>query len=365
MLKVNLSKEEIRQIFEVACAKRATLIFVTPYLRFESHFVHLNANEIHVRVSTGKGDAFNTLRSMDIKIRFPYKYNFLEAPANILGFGLHDGVKTLMLDMPKDLYENDDRKAFRLDRVGNIIVTLTTQLNEIITTSLMDISTTGAKLSSKGGQVNIKIGDKILMSIPLKVVTIHTGAMVRHLSAKAFGVEFMPKLPSPMLDPLSDWIFKKQEEAKGKLGEGETEGTPGEVEEGKVLVVTSDEDLEKTLRKLLVDERLVFFHSEPNQASLDIMLAKMPHMVILHLPSDSAPAKQRMKTLAAMVPVDVPMLLLGTDIDSGELFELGKEWRAASSIAWAKERWILAQRLVVGMVRKHFGGETPMAPKEL
>jgi hypothetical protein len=88
-------------------------------------------------------------------------------------------------------------------------------------------------------------------------------------------------------------------------------------------------------------------------------------MVILHLPSNSTSAKRLMKTLAGMVPVDVPMLLLGTDIDSGVLFELGKEWRAASSIAWAKERWILAQRLVVGMVRKHFGGETPMAPKEL
>jgi len=105
-----------------------------------------------------------------------------------------------------------------------------------------------------------------------------------------------------------------------------------------------------------------FFNSEPSVAALKPALAKMPQLVILHLPANNMEKRRLMKSLAAMVPPSVPILLLGTDIDSGSLYELGKEWKVSSSIAWAKERGFFVQRLIVGMVRKHFGkGESPIA----
>jgi len=379
MPKINRDKDGIHNIFELACAKRTMLIFVTPYLRFESHFVYLSSeNEIHVRVSRGQGDAIYFLRAEDLKLRFPYKYSFLEAPAKILGFGAYEGSRTLLVELPKELYENDDRKAFRVEKVGNVIATISTPKNEIINASLLDISAKGAKLSARVGQMHkaVKTGDKIKLTIPIpNVATINCDAVIRYMDDTAFGVEYVPALDSSTLDQFSGWIFRKQEEEKERLPLRdqsdkagnilETLNSSNKTDEGRILVVTSDSELEATLRKLLSDGWL-FFHSEPSVAAIKITLAKMPQLVILHIPANNIEKRRLMKSLAAMVPHSVPILLLGTDVDSGALYELGKEWKAASSLAWSKDRSILVQRLIVGMVRKHFGkGESPMAPTGL
>jgi hypothetical protein len=282
--------------------------------------------------------------------------------------------------LPKELYENDDRKAFRVERVGSIIATISTPKHEILSASVLDISASGAKLSAKGGLMPgaLRAGDKIALTIPIpNVVTINSGAIIRHMDEEAFGVEYVPELTASTLDPISSWIFRKQEEEKDRrslrsgVGSGSTEAghgaqkTSGKAEDGRVLVVTSDNEMEVTLRKLLSDGWL-FMHSDPSVSGLKITLAKKPHLVILHIAANNMEKRRLMKSLAAMVPPSVPILLLGTDIDSGSLYELGKELRAASSITWAKESRILLQRLIVGMVRKHFGiGEIPMAPKDL
>jgi len=104
-----------------------------------------------------------------------------------------------------------------------------------------------------------------------------------------FGVEYLPKLTASVLDPLSSWIFRKQEEEKGRLalradqGDGaEPQKTSGKADEGGVLVVTSDGEIEGTLRNLL-SELMAYFHSEPSVAALKAALAKKPHLVVLHL----------------------------------------------------------------------------------
>jgi len=367
MSKINHSKEEIRHIFEMVCGRRATLIFVTPDLRFESHFMHLAGNDVHVRVPAGKGDILNALKGTDMKLRFHYKSSFLEATAKILGFGQHEGIRTLTLDLPRELYENDDRKAYRVKRIGNVSATISAQQNTPVDVSLLDISITGAKLSAKGEGVNknLKEGDKIWLTIPIpNVVTVDNSAIIRHASENSFGVEYVPKLTSDILEPFSKWVSKKQEEdrerqairaAQGdKAANGpETKKTHGKSDEGRVLIVTSDDEIERALRNLL-SEWMTVFHSEPSVSAMKMTLAKMPHLVIMHISANYIEKKRLIKSLATMVPSSVPILLLGTDIDSGALLELGSEWKAAS-IAWASEKAVLVQRLVVGIVNKKFG----------
>jgi len=371
MAKVNRNKEEIRNIFELACAKRTMLIFVTPYLRFESHFVHFEENGVHVRVSRGGGDAIYSLRGGDLKLRFPHGYSFLEAPAKIAGFGTHEGKRTMMVELPKEIYQNDDRKTFRVERIGNIIATISTPKNEILSASLLDVSVKGAKLGNTGWQLNktLKAGDKIKLTIPIpRAVTINNDAIVRHTDETSFGVEYQPKLDAPILDPLSSWVFRKQEEEREmqSLRDNKSDKViigpeTSESDEGRVLLVTSDHEIEETFRKLISDEYL-FLHSEPSVATLKLMLAKIPHLVILHLPANNIEKRRLTKSLAAMVPSNVPILLLGTDIDSGALLDLGSEWKA-TSITWANEKAVFVQRLIVGMVGRHLGkSESPIAP---
>jgi c-di-GMP-binding flagellar brake protein YcgR len=371
MKKANQNKEEIRAIIQKACARQGMLIFVTPNSRFESNFVHSAGQEVHARVSMGKGNELYTLKDTDIKIRFPNKFSFLEAPVKIIGFGQHEGIKTLVFELPNTLNENDDRKAFRVERVGNVIATISTTENETISTSLLDISTTGAKLSARGqAQDALKVNDKITLTIPiLGVATINSTAIIRHMNTNAFGVEYVPKLTASILDPLSSWVFKKQEDAKGRTDptdKAEAASATGKLsrkpDEGGVLVVTKDDEIEGTLRKLL-SESIDFYRAEPSIATMKMMLPKRPHLVMLHLAANNMEKRRLLKSLAAMVPRDVPILLLGTGIESSVLFELGKELKVAASIAWTKERGILVERLVLGILKKHYRlGENPQAP---
>jgi hypothetical protein len=57
----------------------------------------------------------------------------------------------------------------------------------------------------------------------------------------------------------------------------------------------------------------------------------------------------------ATIPRDLPILLLSTDVENNLLFEIGQDWKVAATMAWTKERGALLQRLVLGMLRKHYG----------
>jgi hypothetical protein len=309
-----------------------------------------------------------------MKIRFPNNLGFLEAPIKLKGFGLHEGTKTLVFDLPNALDENDDRKTFRIERVGNIVATVVTPKQEKITTSVLDISSTGAKLSARGqAEDALNINDEIMLTIPIPgVATINNGAVIRHIDANAFGVEYVPKLTAPLLDSLSSWVLRKQEEARGRTDPSDkaeaasATGKPSrKPNEGGVLAVTNDDEIERTLRKLLSGSSN-FYRAEPSIATMKIMLPKRPHLVMLHLAANNMEKRRLLKSLAAMVPGDVPILLLGTEVENSALFELGKELKVAASIIWAKERGILVERMIMGILKKHYGlGETPIVQLEV
>lgn len=348
------------------------LIFVTPYLRIESSFVGVSGDIFHAGVAEGQGEALYHLRASDMRIRFPHGHSFLEGPTKVLEIGTFDGSKTLVLEMPKELCENDDRKSFRVGsgRLGSIVAKIRTRGAGTISAALVDISVHGAKFSLKRGQSSnaLKWGDTVGLTIPIpNVVTIEAEAVVRHIDDAGFGVQYVPGLEEHILEPLDAWVFRKREEEMGRLdslfggivgqGGGKALAKP---DKRRVLIVTSDKEIENAVRHPLSDELLVL-HSEPSAVSLETMLGEAPHLVILHIVGGGPDARRSLKSLAGMVPRNVPTLLLGSDIDGADLYELGIECKVATSILWSKEKVLLVQRLVVGILRKHFGlGESPM-----
>ena len=376
MAKVKNNKAEIQTIFKDACAKRESLIFVTPYLRFESNFVYMEGNEVHARVTMGRGEALTALSVVDLKLRFPYGFSFLESPAKLIGAGLHEGVRTVRFLLPTMLYEHDDRKSFRVDRgVGNITATIGTPDHEIIDALVEDISAFGAKLSIRSGLPGnaVKANDKISLTIPVPgVVTINVSAIIRYMDNGVFGVEYLNRLPASTMDPLASWIFIKQEEQRGRIGlrtsQGETTGDGTEVavtkDEGGVLIITNDDELDGELENLFSEDGNVH-HAQYTASSLKKALEKKPYLAVLHIAENNLEVRRLLKSLMGIIPPEMPILLLGTNIDSETLSELGQEWKVASSIAYTKERGILIHRLVLGMVRKHYGqGESPMLSKD-
>ncbi|HEX7552423.1 MAG TPA: PilZ domain-containing protein [Geothrix sp.] len=368
--------ETILEIFKRACDRRELMILVTPYLRFESSFLRMDGAEIHVAATMGREDAMYGLRSASLKMRFPHSISFLEAPTELKGFGMADGRRTLRLVLPTLLQEEDHRGSYRVDHVGRIPVTFSTPNFDLVTGTLVDISTTGARVFSTRDflEGELQAGEDMAVTIQLtEGIRINTKVKLRHVTGRTFGVEYRPQLDDYLLDPLSRWVFEKREEdlerisRRGVETSGQAQAVAGRilaaVPSGLVLV-SSDTALEASLQELLGGFQPVK-RIGMNMPVLKEAIAQNPALVFFHLPSLSLDDRRRLKPMAEVVQGRIPFVLLGTGVEGGPLLELGSELKAAVSIVFNPERATFFQRLIQGVLRRTYeGGESPMVPLE-
>jgi hypothetical protein len=366
--------ETIAEIFSRACERREMLILVTPYLRFESSFLKMEKTEIQVAATMGREDATYGLRSSELKVRFPHGISFLEAPTEMKGFGMWDGRRTLRLSVPELVQEEDHRGAYRVDRVGRVPVTFSTPKYDLITGTLVNISTTGARIYSSRdfGEGEFLLGDDMAVTIQLtELIRINTKVKLRHITGRTFGVEYRPQLDDQVLHRLSSWVFEKREEDLERITRrGVETATPGGTTPAAVsqptglVLVSGDAALEATLRDLLGGLQPLR-RVPPTMSALKETLNQRPALVLYHVPSLSLDERRRLKPMVETFQGRVPFLLLGTTVEGGALLELGNEVKAAVSIVFNPERGTFFQRLVQGVLRRLYeGGEAPMAPVE-
>ncbi len=364
---------QIREILQEACARREMLILVTPYLRFETSFVGLDSDALHVLATMSREDAVYGLKSPGLKIRFPHGLGFFEAGVDMKGLGLFGQRRTLKLSFPASLQENDQRVAFRVERVGRVAVTFSTPKPDLFSATLSDISVTGARIHCQEDLPadKLRVGDTLAITIPLvEALNINGHAVVRHCRGRSFGVEFQPQLPQDVLDPLSRWVFQHREEERERLARRLELGLEGARLSGPalpprgILLVSADTGLEAQLREAAPDSH-PFSRIQPTVQAVRESLLSQPALALLHLRALNLDERRRTKALAEILQGRCPVLLLGTDIEGAVLFELATEWRASSALVWSAQRSSFFQRLVQGIIRRHQdGGDSPMAPQE-
>ena len=364
--------EVIAEIFLRACERRELLILVTPYLRFESSFLRVEGGDLHVAATMGREDAVFGLRSEDLKIRFPHGVSFLEAATQLKGFGMVDGRRTLRITLPAILQEEDHRGSYRVDRVGRVLVTFSTPKFDLLTGTLVDISTTGARIFSTRdfGEGELQVGEDMAITVQLTdLIRINTRVKLRHVRNRTFGVEYRPQLDDHILHPLSRWVFERREEDLDRIARRGVE-TAAAPEVGRLVtrpptglvLVSADAALEATLQDLLGGLQPLT-RIAPTMAALRQAYNQRPALVLYHVPNLSLDTRRRLKPMVESLQGRVPFLLLGTLVDGGALLELGSELRAAVSIVFNPERGTFFQRLVQGVLRRTYeGGESPMVP---
>jgi hypothetical protein len=373
-LAVTIKKhEEILDILSRACGRRELLILSTPFLRFESSFVAIEGNELHVLATMSRDDAVYGLRTPELKIRFPHGLGFYEAAVTSIGLGLHEGRRTIRVSIPKVIKENDQRVGYRVERVGRVPVTLGTPKANLHLAGLVDISTSGAQVHAQKDvpQGELEAGDQVVLDIPLSdQISIHSGAVVRHISGRRIGLQFNPKLPPEVEDPLSRWVFLRREEELERAARRMEEANAPELRMGSlipersIVFVSSDTELEAQIKEILKDTRPVVRLAPTVPEVKEAMMGK-PSLAILHIAGTGLDDRRRMKTLCEIAQRKVPILLLGSRVDGATLFEFSNEWKASSAMVWSPERATFLQRLVQGMLRRHEGGGAgPMAPQE-
>jgi hypothetical protein len=366
--------ETIAEILGRACERRELVILVTPYLRFESSFLKLEGKEIHAAATMGREDAQFGLRNAGLKMRFPHSVSFLEAATEMRGFGMVDGRRTLRLAVPEVLQEEDHRSAYRVDRVGRVPVTFSTPKYDLVTGTLVDMSTTGARVYSTRdfNEGELQPGEDMAVTIPLtETIRINTKVKLRHVHGRTFGVEFRPQLEEEVLHPLSRWVFERREEDLERIARRGVETAapggavrPANAAPSGLVLVSGDAALEASMQDLLGG--LQPLHRVPaNISSLKDTLNQRPALVLYHVPSLSLDERRRLKPMIEVLQGRVPFVLLGTGIEGGALLELGSELKATVSIVFNPERATFFQRLMQGVIRRLYeGGESPMAPME-
>lgn len=364
---------QVREILQEACARKEMLILVTPYLRYESSFVGLEKDALHVQATMSREDAVYGLKAPGLKIRFPHGFGFYEAAVELVGLGQLGGRRTLKLSLPGAVQENDQRVAFRVERVGRVTVTFSTPRPDLYMATLSDISVTGARLHSSGDlpSERLSVGDKVALTIPLlDGLNINGHAVVRHLKGRSFGLEFQPPLPEQVMEPLGRWVFQQREEERERLARRLELGLEGGRPAGPqlppkgILLFSAEAALEEELRGAVPDSH-PFSRIVPTAQGVRESLLSQPALAILHLKALNLDERRRTKALAEILQGRCPVLLLGTGLEGGALYELAAEWRASSALVWSPARAAFFQRLVQGIIRRHQeGGESPMAPPE-
>lgn len=356
--------DRVREILGQACARRSIVILTTPYLRVESCFLRLEGDRVHCLASMDLEDAKYGLRSPDLRVRFPSGGQFYEGATRLLGLGRVDGRPSLQVAIPTALGNGDWRRAVRVERVGRVPVTLSTRKYDLVQGRLVNISTTGVAVhllqdpGDSGPAVNDRLHvDFVLAGGPRIVAKV----LVRHLRDRSFGAEFLPVLPDDLLDALGQWVFKRREEdvlAQGleaaRLDAGARTVGAESGAGGEVILISSSLELGERLAALLGDGMPPLRRVAPTIQSVRDLPVTGKVLFLLHADSAAWEDLKRLRALAEALPAGLPRVLVGTGPDSGALFELGTELKAAWTYPLPGNPGNLFARLLMGIFRKHF-----------
>jgi len=164
---------------------------------------------------------------------------------------------------------------------------------------------------------------------------------------------------------LSRWVFKRREEDRERversaiatLGEGPAKRGGS----SQVVLVSLSPEVENTLREIL-PEVPVLKRIPPTLQALKEALGEGAGLYLLHLPGGNLDERRRLKTLAEALGKQTPFVLLGTQIESGPLFELANEMKAASAYVLGPKPGPFFQRLVQGILRRSTEATEPPSP---
>ena len=343
---------EVRRILKTACGSRELLILVTPYMRFESNFLALDADAFQARITMSAEEAAYGLRSPDLHFRFPHSTRFLDGQTKLLGFGQLEGRRTLRLAIPKSLQDDEQRRAYRVERVGKVPVTFSTPKFELKSGMLVNISTAGVRFLSPQESL-LRVEDPISVSITLADgIQINHRAVVRWSQGKIIGIEFQPTLDPGVLTPLSRWVFQKREEDKDRVGAYFVDSAPQGGETSGMVLVSSSQEMEDNLRELLAGLPPLKRAGASVQAVREAVAAG-PTLVFFHVPEAGLDGRRRLKMLVEVLGGRIPFVLLGTQVENSVLFDLGNEHKAAAVYDLGAKPGSFFLRLVQGILRRH------------
>jgi hypothetical protein len=356
--------DAIREVLKHVCYRRGSGVLVTLYAKFECNFIWLELDVMHLTANITKEDVDFSLKSPDLKVRFAHGDTVLCASVRLLGIGMVQGRKTLRMSIPEALETNDFREAYRVERVGRVVVTFSSRKYELLNGKLINISPTGARILAlkEFEDGDVKVDDTIHVTIPLTPeIVIVSKAKVRNVKDQFIGVEFKPKLDSRVLEELTQWVAHKRAEALIPVEEGGKESPLVDSDQQEYLVpmgsdpiialVGGSQELAKVLQPMLGG--LPPLHRFSANVQTMKALGYIPGSLVLYfIASAEHEVRKRARLLLEPLQGKLPIMLLATTVPANKLHEMAIELKAASVYLIQPTGNVLFPRVVAGILRQ-------------
>lgn len=354
--------DEILRILEGACFNRELLILATARGRFESHFIHVDAGALHVAPTMSGEAVLYELRSEELSLRFPAGSRFLEGKTRLLGHGMVEGRRTLRMALPAGLQDDELRRGHRVTRTGRVEVSFHTKRYNLHAGQLLDISTGGLRIHAPTVNLDTELapGDRIALTIPLEErVRIDAKGLVRWVAGRNMGLEFDPPLDRGTMATLSRWVFQRREEERELALPGVGARTAGTqpAPSGELLLVSGTPELEEALRAALGGLGGLVRIPGTLQA-LKEALVRNPAIILFHTKGSGLDDRHRLKAMVEQVGNRWPCVLLGTDMEPAQLFQLASDLKLPHSFGFRPSVAPFFNRMVGGLLRRAEAPET-------
>lgn len=356
------------EILEELCERKATLLLATPHLSFESRFLELGGEKLRIRASMGRDVALNTLSKQSLKLRFPWALTMYCGSTRILDYEQEEHRRILVVSTPESLGTDEQRRAYRADRVGRSSGSLGNIVGGDVTIqpfNLENLSTLGAGVFLKDyrGLDTWQPGTTAQISIELDGGhRFSATARICHSSGPYLGLEFRPPLADSVLNEITPWIEARRNEAqrlwdiRAEIRAQAREAAKPKAAPSGILLLSSDPLLGPQLESAL--ESMHELRVVPaGMAPYKTALAQPPLILLLDTAGMGAEERRRAKALLEGQAPGCPILVIGRDPGNEHPRTLALELKQASYLEWAPGKGTSLKILVQGLIRKHWKAE--------
>ncbi len=351
------------EVLEELCTRRQACLLATPYLSFESRMMERVEGELRVRASMSREAAKHALGQQPLKLRFPWGLTFYAGLTRVLGYEQGEQRRTLRLSVPECLEPDEQREAYRLERVGRSPGALGSQGGSLVRISLENLSASGAgvfcmePIPADGFQT----GRLLALSLSLEQgPSLQLTARVCHGQGQYLGLKFEPPPADQAATQLQEWMAPRVEEARRRWenraelrARAEQAARPKLPPEG-VLVITRDGVFAEELGRAL--EGLQALRSAPPvMGPFKEALEPPPLLLLVDTAGADGEERHRLRGLLEAQPPGCPILVLGRGGDPDSWRPFITELKARLYITWNPDQTPFFRRLVEGLIQRQSG----------
>lgn len=349
-------------VVDELCDRKQPLLLSTPYVHYESRFLERSGQDLKIRATMNRDAVRHGLGQQPLRLRFAWALTFYSGPTRILEYVQEENRRFLRVEMPSHLDLDEQRRAFRVDRVGLSSGALGSADGTILKVSLENISTLGASVFCRepipAGR--FQTGRPLALSLSLENgFALTCGAKICHGNGQSFGLVFHPPLSGLDLQRLAEWIVPREEEARQRWANraelrarAEQSAMPKAPPSG-VLLLSSRTELKAEVAAALEGEQPVRSVT-PTVALFKEALSEPPRLLLVDVPSEGLEGRYRVRMILESQPVKVPVVVLGSSetSESGRL--LANELKGATYLEWNPQYGVFLRRIVKRLIQNYW-----------